>query len=400
MKLLVFSELFYPHGGGAELATWLYSKLLAEREFDVTIITRQFPNEPSVELLFNNRIRIFRIPMRIMLESRYDTLVNVGVLASSFLRKLIESTDVIYIPCGWYSMIPIAKIHRKPVVVHLHNYSIVSSTSLMYDFVKRKVGKSSLKSFIIHEIVEKRRNIASVVFSSMLNELLGKFYTRLGTLADALIFVSNAQRNLVLSIAPNLRNKSYMIYNPIPNLPFINAERGGIGYFGGRKFIKGFYVLMRALDSLANLNRIEVYMTSISEKPKRMKTRNEIIVNFLPKLCKKDLLELFKKLSIVVIPSLIPEPLPYVLLESMLCGKLVIASNIGGIPEVVDHANLGVKLVTPGDHKEIADELDSFLKLEREEVSELGTKNREYILKKFENEKSVRSFIDILTRVC
>jgi len=106
-----------------------------------------------------------------------------------------------------------------------------------------------------------------------------------------------------------------------------------------------------------------------------------------------------KKTSVVAIPSLMPEPLPYTLLESMLCGKLVIASNVGGMPEMVDGAPPGVKLVKPADSKEIADALASFLMLGLEETNEVGVRNREYILEKFDNEKATRFFIDTLNKV-
>jgi len=208
LKILIFSELFYPHGSGAELATWLYSKLLAEEGFNITIITKRFPNEPSVEFLKNKRITIFRVPMKITFGSRYETLANTGVMMKSFVNKLIAESDIIYVPGGWYSAIPIAKIHKKPVVIHVHNYSIVCPTSLMYDFVKQRVEASSLRSFMLHEIIERGRGIALTIVSSLMNEFLGKYYNRLGMLADALVFVSKAQMNLVLSKVPYVRNKA------------------------------------------------------------------------------------------------------------------------------------------------------------------------------------------------
>jgi len=269
----------------------------------------------------------------------------------------------------------------------------------MYDFVEQKVDPSSLKSFILHELIEKKRKPHVVIVSSVMNELLGKHYNRLGVLADALIFVSNAQMNLVLSKVPNIRRKSYVIYNPIPNDPLIRAEKMGIGYFGGRRFVKGFHILMRALKSLKHSSNIEVYMTMTSEKHKIIKLNNGIVINLLPKLNRNSFLDLMKKLSIVVIPSLWPEPLPYTLAESMLYGKLVIVSKIGGIPEMVDETSLGLKLIRAGDYRELTDGLTSFLSFKLEQANEVGFKNREYLLQKFDNERTIKSFIDILNSI-
>jgi glycosyltransferase involved in cell wall biosynthesis len=397
MSVLIFSELFYPHGSGAELATKLYSDLLAKQGFKITVITRQFPSESSVESQ-ENGITIYRLPMNMMFGTRYDTLANTGKLVSSFIQHLIKQNDVIYVPGGWYSVIPFAKAHKKPVVVHLHNYSIVCSTSLMYDFTQRKVAASSLRSYVFHEIIERRRNSLVVAASSFLNETVGKRYNQLGMLADALIFVSKTQRNLTLSKAPQLSKKSYVIYNPIPNIPLIEAEEKAIGYFGGKRFVKGFPVLMRSLKILKK-NNVNAYMTMTSAKPKTMKTSNGVLLNFLPKLSNEHLLSLLKKLSVVVIPSEWPEPLPYTLLESMLYGKLIIASNIGGIPEIVNGLSSGVKLTNPGDYVEISNSLDSFLSLELDDVNEIGLKLRNYVLEKFDNGKSLKSFIKILNTI-
>lgn len=397
MKIIVFSELFYPHGGGAELATWLYSKLLVEKGFEVSIVTKRFPGEPLMEVL-GNKMRIVRIPMRVTLGSRYDTLINIGILTNSFIRNLIRESDVVYVPGGWYSMIPVAKMYKKPVVVHAHNYSLVCPTSLMYDFINHKVGPSSLKSFMLHERVEKGRSMLSVITSCFMNELLGKYHSKLGMMADALIFVSKTQMELILSKVPNLKSKSYVIYNPIPICPLIKTRQKGISYLGGKSFVKGFEVLMRALKMLKESN-LEVYLTKSSESPRKLKMSNGISVNLLPKISRKALMSLMSKTSIVVIPSLWPEPLPYVLIESMLYGKLIVASNIGGIPEIVDRHLKGVKLIKPGDYVELADTLDRLKSFNLEKINEMGVENREHVLKRLNNKEILKDFIKVLYQI-
>jgi glycosyltransferase involved in cell wall biosynthesis len=395
LRILVFSELFYPHGGGAELATWLYSKLLVEEGFKVVIVTRQFPGEPSVEA-FGEGLTVYRLSLDFMFASRYFTLANAGALATSFVSNLVKQSDIIYVPCGWYSIIPIAKSHNKPVIVHLHNYSIVCPTSLMYDFVEQKVGSSSRRSYVLHEIVERKRGSLSVVASLMMNECIGKFYNKIGMLSDVLIFVSKAQRDLVLSEAPSLREKSYVIHNPIPDTPLITAESGGIGYFGGKDFVKGLHILVQALKSLGPSNGVKAYLAMTSKGYVTVKLSNGATVNLLPRV---NLAGIMRQLSIVVVPSLCPEPSPYTLIESMLYAKLIIASNIGGIPEILDGTTSGAILTQPGDYSQIANGLDFFLSLTLEEANELGIANREHILQKFENKQTIASFINVLDKV-
>jgi glycosyltransferase involved in cell wall biosynthesis len=396
MKVLVFSELFHPHGGGAELATGLYCRALVQNDFEVSVITRQFPNESRAELC--DGVRVYRYPFRFDAGSRYQTFVNANIISSSFVNEKVSESDVVYIPGMWYNAIALAKMHRKPVVVHLHNYSLTCPTSLMYDFVKQQVGRSTGRSFLLHEMIQKGRRGRSVFVSCFMNECFGKHINRMLTSADALVFVSEAQMQLSLSVSSGFEEKSHMVYNPIPDCPIVRSDRAGIGYFGGRNFLKGFAVLMRAAQSLRNC-RANLYATMFRKRSKVFEMANGVKIHFLPKLNYGDLLRVMENLSIVVAPSIWPEPLPYVVMEAVLRGKLVVASDIGGIPEIVTGLKEGVRLVEPSRHQEVAESLDDFMDIDLSRANEIGAENKRVLLRKFDNEKIVQSFIKILETV-
>jgi glycosyltransferase involved in cell wall biosynthesis len=65
-------------------------------------------------------------------------------------------------------------------------------------------------------------------------------------------------------------------------------------------------------------------------------------------------LELLSSASTVVLPSY-NEGLPMSILEGMACGKAIISTTVGAIPEVIDEKN-GI-LITPGDVKALAEAL-------------------------------------------
>ncbi|MCS7044730.1 MAG: glycosyltransferase, partial [Gemmataceae bacterium] len=68
---------------------------------------------------------------------------------------------------------------------------------------------------------------------------------------------------------------------------------------------------------------------------------------------REDIGTLLPHVDAVVLPSL-TEGLPVVLLEAMAAGRPVVATNVGGIPEVVDDGVTG-KLVAPASAAELAD---------------------------------------------
>ena len=57
-------------------------------------------------------------------------------------------------------------------------------------------------------------------------------------------------------------------------------------------------------------------------------------------------------MDLFVLPSL-SEGIPLVLLEALALARRVVATAVGGIPEVVEHQISGL-LVTPGNHDELA----------------------------------------------
>ena len=64
--------------------------------------------------------------------------------------------------------------------------------------------------------------------------------------------------------------------------------------------------------------------------------------------------------SIAVVPSTWNEPLAQVAIEAMLVGRAVVASDVGGLRDLIEHRATGL-MVPPGDPASLAAALDSLL---------------------------------------
>jgi hypothetical protein len=90
VRLLAVSELYHPYGG-AELATHLVLKLL-KKNFDITVVTGATKIEriQGVNYIYSP---LLDVPTKIHLWVNLTYLIR-----SNWFRRLIEKTDVVYVP--------------------------------------------------------------------------------------------------------------------------------------------------------------------------------------------------------------------------------------------------------------------------------------------------------------
>jgi len=190
--------------------------------------------------------------------------------------------------------------------------------------------------------------------------------------------------------------RSYIVYNPLPEISMIPLEGHDIGFLGGLDPIKGFDILVKAwLKIYRRYSHIRLNAAMAMNLPSWIEKLN---VHRLPRLNRLQLNEFYKKCKAIVIPSKSPEPSPYVAIEALLRGRLLIASEIGGIPRIVKGAP-GVRLVPPGDTDTLARVLEWAISMDKVEALELGLKNHEYILKTFNNKRSIHELIKVFENV-
>ena len=84
------------------------------------------------------------------------------------------------------------------------------------------------------------------------------------------------------------------------------------------------------------MDRVVIYVISGSGKKKKNVLLELLHIVPYPKLNQVQMAELYRRIRGVIVPSIVAEPLPYIVSESILRGRAIIASDIGGIPELVN----------------------------------------------------------------
>ncbi len=129
---------------------------------------------------------------------------------------------------------------------------------------------------------------------------------------------------------------------------------------------KGFTYLIEALNQIkSKMQNSKFRVVIIGEGEDRLTLENMIAhyglakIIFLPGFL-PDASRYLSAFDLAVLPS-IKEGLPYAILEAMAAGVPVVATRVGGIPDLVIHGKTGL-LVPPKDATSLANALDQLLK--------------------------------------
>ena len=128
-------------------------------------------------------------------------------------------------------------------------------------------------------------------------------------------------------------------------------------YFGGLSPWKGINTLIKAMKELGD---IPLVIMGGGHDEKKIKDQiSSLSLTNISMIGRKSGVELFDiiaRAKMVVLPSEWYENCPYSIMESLSLGVPVIASNIGGIPELV-RSNYNGKLFKPGDSHDLSNKI-------------------------------------------
>lgn len=174
-------------------------------------------------------------------------------------------------------------------------------------------------------------------------------------------------------------------------------------YVGRLEFRKGVHVLIRAIPLiLKNFPKAKFQLIGddCGMRKYLLKKVDELGLNgrvtFIEQMPRSSLIEHYHRSTLCVIPSLW-ENHPFVLLEAMACGKAVVATYTGGIPEIIQN-NIDGILVSPGSPLALADGITELLN-NKELRESIGKNARTKIEKRHSPYEVARRTLEIYGRV-
>ena len=228
---------------------------------------------------------------------------------------------------------------------------------------------------------------------------------------DKLIFVNNGTRKAFIKLYNVNSGKCKTIYNGIntPKFHLGNVresvrEKLGVGEYetmllatGNLSFVKGHDILISAVKLLVDQGKaIKCFIAGQGELKDAL-LQKIIECNLLANVqllgYRDDVPHLLSATDIFVMPSL-NEALGYSILEAMAAGKPVVASKVGGIPEVITNGKEGI-LVTPSDPEALSDAID-LLFIDKKLREKIGAAGVEKVNKVFSVQSMMKQTAEFL----
>lgn len=336
MKVLMISDTV--EFSGAEEATLNLASLLARQEdVEVRLCSTRFTDSMAQPLPFERSLCIDQQkPKRI--EELYMSLAHPRIVLRtlSHYQKVAKDFRPDIVHSGIFlSVVPSLLIARRlkiPVVAHLHDYRILSLTDL--PFLTGSVFVQSYVSELANYLQTEKPHLAFLGLG--LRRSLLAFYNR----CDHIIAVSNFAKN---SVSKVLKPPVSVLYNAGYDFPPAELRRKKSGdlkmlYCGRLSIAKGFPVFLQAAEMLLKEMDVEIHIAGsgdLATSALRFARKHDGKAFFHGFLWNEKFHDLVAQSHLTVHPSLSPEPCPLSVIKSVNLGTAAIASNRGGLPELL-----------------------------------------------------------------
>jgi glycosyltransferase involved in cell wall biosynthesis len=370
MRILMLSQFYPPIIGGEEQAVQTLSAELASRGHDVAVATLWHQGLAEFEL--DHGVRVYRI--RSSMQRMPWLFSNSGrPYAPPFpdpdamlgLRRIIrrERPEIVHAH-NWlvYSFLPLKTWSGARLIVTLHNYNLVcAKTTLLYrkSLCDGPGMKKCLGCACVHY------GFAKGIPSVLSNRLMGLVERRA---VDMFLTVSRAVAvdnglvgsGLPFQVIPNFMPddasalqgdaKAYLAQLP---------DQDYLLFVGAFNYQKGVDVLLRAYADLTHAPPLVLIGYPTVDWPNLSVDcpENVYVLNDWPRYA---VMEAWRRSIIALAPSVGPETFGIAVMEAMSLGCPVIASQIGGLIDLVADGETGL-LVQPGDPSALRQAIERLL---------------------------------------
>ncbi len=386
MKVLHGND-HYAWVGGAEAI--LFSVLEALEERGITnVVVHQHPT-PVRE----SRRRLYQIPG---VGEAMPT--RAAAVAEAFREVLrIEQPDVIHLHDLGNPDIAELSAHYGPTVQSLYNHSVYCPGGMKYlpglhRVCRRPFGAGCLVSAFVTHCNSIRPRVLTTSYRRSHRMMRSRHpvpFIVLSAYQAQCLVASGYPPDLVKVIAPCTEL-------PPEPVPLASSEAPFVLFTGRIMLYKGLDRLLQALVRIPGPARLVVdgegpALESAKALARALGVQDRVeFVGWAPR---DQHVAYYRRDSVVVVPSVWPEPFGLVGIEAMSYGKPVVAFRVGGIPEWLEDGVTGY-LVEPGDLRQLAARITQLLE-QPATAQAMGAAGRRRVAETFTRQRYVSRLLQV-----
>ena len=401
MNVLFLSKEYPPETGWGGIGTYVYNiaHALSERGHTIHIVSLAYKTHPEYKeqktgkgSIHIHRIKPVRFPTPILNHFFFRSLeiIKFNITIILKIKKLLNSEkfDIIEAP-EWRSeafLLSFIKPKGVPLVIKCHSPSVLLNEvyknaptldSRFVDWIERTTIRNA------NLVISPSKNLADIVSEKMgikINDI-DIIPNPLDTEFFSPIPISYKEKNelKVLFVGRLDRLKGAHIF--VEAIPIISKEMPDTS----------FILIGRDTNTGPNNSSMRTYLENLI--PNNIKER----VSFFGNVERDILIDYYRGSDVCVVPSFY-ENFPNTVMEAMSCGKAVVASNTGGIPEVIEDAISGL-LVKTGDAKDLAEKVIMLLK-KRDMRENIGINARKRIESLYSKAVVAKYVEEVYAEIC
>ncbi|MEN5208271.1 glycosyltransferase [Stenotrophomonas terrae] len=348
MKILVVNNFYYPYEvGGAEESLRLQCEALIKlgQKVDVLTVAHELSGNPTrvngvsthyLRTLFSSGSPLHARRSSLMrIGWQFGGFLQVGAALHTFRLLYREKYDVVYVnnlPGIGRASVLLAKVLGIPVVAGLRDYAWICLRQSRFQRGKNCTG-TCVKCRLGCSL---RRSIAGCASGIAANStaLLDTFKaSRTFTDATSRVIYAGAGQ-------PEDQGKSHP--SPRHTNPWLS-----IGVMGQIQPSKGFELFLQEVSPLLAAGGIRILIAGTVSGEHAISLRERFAGDDVTFVGRVDRAEFFRRVDVVVIPSLWNEPLSRITYEALAYGKCVVVSSHGGQKEIIRSGTNGY-VYTPG----------------------------------------------------
>ncbi len=348
MRILHWLESFWPRIGGGEIFIRQLAGSLTENGHVCKVVTNLEKGLATHDIL--DGMEIFRFPFR---ESLIKRDLNTISKVSSQLKTLLDEF--------------------RPQIVHLH-----SSQSSAFFYLKLMKRRSYPTVYTQHNPIIIKKDPTP-------------FLERIVDSSSLVITVSKAMRYELVRAIPAAFPKIKTILNSLrlPDVPPSPLDFRSPSLFCAARLVveKGIGSLIGSmpvvLEAFPNI-RLRIAGDGPIRSELEMLAQTLGVssnIYFLGWISPKEIPKQINKNTIVIAPSHWEEPFGLIVLQAMQQGRPVVATRVGGIPELVQNGNTGL-LVPPNNEEALSSAINRLLAFPQQ-AKEMGINGREQAVNEF-----------------